>query len=84
MIDTYLEFVGRPVVSGQLAEDINDMTIMRELRPTWQTLISYLDNQFAKDDTRDNWHASKMVHYSCGLTPCPRAETILNARDLFT
>lgn len=82
MIDTYLKFIKNPVISGSLSVDINDMTIMREMRSNWYNCIAYPDDRFVKDYTIDNWQTAKMVHYAYGLTACPRVETIRKARPL--
>lgn len=80
VIDTYINFINNPVVEGVIKEDINDMTIMRQLHPEWYSWISYSDVNFVKDYSHPGWDLAKMVHFPHGLTPIPRVDSIMKVR----
>ena len=65
-------------------DDINDMTLLRHVRPEYNTAIPYADDRFVKDYSNPGWETARLVHFAHGLTPMPRSQTIeaeMCARD---
>lgn len=81
VIQTYVDFIERPVIEGAMSQDVNDMTIMRQLRPEWYESISYFDDRYCKDYTNPGWETANLVHYPYFFTKSPRAEVVKEARS---
>ena len=82
VIQTYLDFIDTPDIKGAMAQDVNDMTIMRQLHPEWYETIPYTDIRFCKDYTVGGWERSKLVHYPYFFTKSPRFEVARSARTI--
>ena len=80
ILSTYLDFIKNPKIEGALKEDVNDMTIMRELHPEWYNLIPYSDQNFCKDFSLPGYESSKLVHYTFAYSKRPRLNIVLNER----
>jgi hypothetical protein len=57
-------------------DDINDMTLLRHVRPEFNSVIPYTDDRFVKDYTNPGWETARLVHFAHGLTPVPRSRII--------
>lgn len=56
--------------------DVNDMTLLRHVRPEYNAVIPYADDRFVKDYSNPGWETARLVHFAHGLTPMPRSRTI--------
>lgn len=57
-------------------DDVNDMTLLRHVRPEYNSAIPYPDDRFAKDYSNPGWETARLVHFAHGLTPLPRSRAI--------
>lgn len=57
-------------------DDINDMTLLRHVRPEYNAVIPYVDERFVKDYANPGWETAHLVHFAHALTPLPRSLTI--------
>jgi hypothetical protein len=57
-------------------DDINDMTLLRHVRPEYNSVIPYADDRFVKDYSNPGWETARLVHFAHGLTPLPRSQAI--------
>lgn len=57
-------------------DDVNDMTLLRHVRPEYNSVLPYADDRFVKDYSNPGWETARLVHFAHGLTPPPRSRAI--------
>lgn len=82
VLEVYQSFMENPIIDGSISEDINDMTILRQLRPQWYEAVPYPDDRFSKDYLNPGWETTKLCHFPYATTPPPRAMKIQSVRPI--
>lgn len=76
ILDSYRDIVENIERYRGAVDDVNDMTLLRHVRPEYNSAIPYDDDRFVKDYSLRGWETAKLVHFAHGLTPLPRSRTI--------
>ncbi|MEI7781217.1 MAG: hypothetical protein WCJ18_04735 [Planctomycetota bacterium] len=76
VIDTYRHIIENIDDYRARVDDVNDMTLLRGVRPDFNESIPYTDDRFVKDYSNPGWETARLVHFAHGLTPLPRSATI--------
>ncbi len=76
VLDSYRHIIDHLDEYRHQVDDINDMTLLRHVRPDFNAAIPYADDRFVKDYSHPGWETARLVHFAHGLTPLPRSQTI--------
>jgi hypothetical protein len=76
ILDSFRHIVEHLDDYRQHVDDVNDMTLLRHVRPEYNSVIPYADDRFVKDYSNPGWETARLVHFAHGLTPLPRSRTI--------
>ncbi len=76
IIDSFRHIVEHLDEYRHCVDDINDMTLLRHVRPEYNSALPYTDDRFVKDYSNPGWETARLVHFAHGLTPLPRSRTI--------
>jgi hypothetical protein len=73
--------VRSPELRDSVAEDLNDMTLLKASRPEWAGRVFTFAPLIVGEYRRMGWDSAKLVHFPHGVTPLPRSEAIQKALD---
>jgi len=76
ILDSFRDIVDHLDEYRHDVDDVNDMTLLRHVRPEYNSVIPYADDRFVKDYSNPGWETARLVHFAHGLTPVPRSRTI--------
>lgn len=76
ILDSFRHVVEQLDEYRHAVDDVNDMTLLRHVRPEYNSVIPYTDDRFVKDYSNPGWETARLAHSAHGLTPLPRSRTI--------